>query len=134
MGDRRTTRIHRRLITVQVQVACRHGSISPDLADYVKTKSEKLLIYFERVTQIMVTFSFEGPRLRVEILVDAEHKHNFVAHCDGEDSQPTFDSAYHKMELQIKRYKEKVQDHRRDQSLAEQSLAELSRVEEADAE
>ncbi|MEZ6065028.1 MAG: HPF/RaiA family ribosome-associated protein [Planctomycetaceae bacterium] len=47
---------------------------------YITRKSEKLLTYFERVTAIEVTLGFEkASRLSAEILVDAEHKHNFVA-------------------------------------------------------
>lgn len=99
---------------MQVEITCRHGSISGHLNEYIHAKSEKLLTFFERVTAIVVTFDFAGPRVKAEILVDAEHKHNFVAHDEGEDAQLTFDSALHKMEKQINKYKEKVQDHRRD--------------------
>ena len=53
----------------------------------------------------------------MSILVDAEHKHNFVAHAEGDDAAATFDGALHKMEQQIRKYKEKVQDHRRDRPL-----------------
>jgi putative sigma-54 modulation protein len=51
--------------------------------------------------------------VRAEILVDAEHKHNFVASDVGDEVIPTFDVTLHKMEQQIKKYKEKIQDHRR---------------------
>jgi putative sigma-54 modulation protein len=76
-------------------------------------KSEKLLTYFERVTAIYVTATFEKLRVRVEILVDAEHKHNFVANEAGDELIPTFDVTLHKMEQQIRKYKERIQDHRR---------------------
>jgi putative sigma-54 modulation protein len=69
---------------------------------------------FERVTAINVTVSFDKTRCKVEILVDAEHKHDFVAHDEGDQVLPTFDSTLHKMEQQIRKYKEKVQDHRGD--------------------
>jgi putative sigma-54 modulation protein len=105
--------------TVQVAISCRHGHVSPDTQEYITRKSEKLLTYFERVTAIEVTLGFEGERVSAEILVDAEHKHNFVASDEGTDAVATFDGALHKMEQQIKRYKEKLQDHRRDRPLNE---------------
>ncbi len=78
-------------------------------------KAEKLLTYFERVTAIQITVDFETPRLtKVEILVDAEHKHDFVANDQGEDVVATFDRVLHKMEQQVKKYKQRIQDHRRD--------------------
>lgn len=104
---------------MQVAITCRHGNIKPELHSYITRKSEKLLTYFERVTQIVVTLDFIDDRVRSEILVDAEHKHNFVAHEEGDDAGATFDTALHKMEQQIRRYKEKVQDHRRDRPINE---------------
>jgi putative sigma-54 modulation protein len=104
---------------VQVAITCRHGNLKPELNEYITRKSEKLLTYFERVTQIQVTLDFLDGRVRSEILVDAEHKHNLVAHAEGDDASATFDGALHKMEQQIRKYKEKVQDHRRDRPLNE---------------
>jgi putative sigma-54 modulation protein len=104
---------------VQVAITCRHGNIKPELNEYITRKSEKLLTYFERVTQIQVTLEFVDDRVRSEMLVDAEHKHNFVAHAEGDDAGATFDAALHKMEQQIRRYKEKLQDHRRDKPINE---------------
>lgn len=103
-------------MTVQVAIACRHGSISADVQQYITEKSEKLVTLFERITAIQVTVEFVNQRVRVEILVDAEHKHNFVAHDEGgegEEAAVSFDRTLHKMEQQIRKYKEKVQNHHR---------------------
>lgn len=106
---------------MQVEITCRHGEIKPDFRDYIKRKSEKLLTYFERVTAIGVTIDYTDDRVRVEILVDAEHKHDFVTHQEGEALlvSACFDQALAKMEQQIRKYKEKLQDHRRDLPLNE---------------
>jgi len=114
---------------VQVAITCKHGSVKQDVQDYITRKSEKLLTYFERVTAISVTVAFEKDRVKVEILVDAEHKNNFVAHHEGESVMQTFDQALHKMEQQIKKYKEKIQDHRRDQPLSEVSQPKVPEAE-----
>lgn len=104
---------------MQVAISCKHGHLNASQQEYITRKSEKLLTYFERVTAINVTVAFDNGGVRVEILVDAEHKHNFVANDHGDDVIPTFDLALHKMEHQIKKYKEKIQDHRRDVRLNE---------------
>ncbi len=98
---------------MQVAIACRHGSLHHDTQAYVTAKAEKLLTYFDRVTAIAVTFDFDGDAVKSEILVDAEHKHNFVASETSAEAAVAFDAALHKMEQQIKKYKEKIQDHRR---------------------
>lgn len=99
---------------MHVAIACKHGQLSANQQEYIERKSDKLLTYFERVTAINVTVTFENGGVRVEILVDAEHKHNFVANESGDDVTPVFDVTLHKMEQQIKKYKEKIQNHRRD--------------------
>jgi putative sigma-54 modulation protein len=104
---------------VQVAITCRHGSIRDEVHDYISRKSEKLLTYFERVTSIEVTVDVQKDRIEVEILVDAEHRHNFVARDLGDNVMATFDGALYKMEQQIKKYKQRIQDHRRDRPLNE---------------
>ena len=106
---------------MQVEITCRHGSISSEFQEYISRKSEKLLTFFERVTAIQVTLDFADDRVKVEILVDAEHKHDFVTHQEGdaEDVSGCFEQAHAKMEQQIRKYKSKLQDHRRDKPMNE---------------
>lgn len=105
---------------MQVAITCRHGSLRDEVRQQIATRSEKLLTFFERVTAIEVTVDFENKdRIKVEMLVDAEHKHNLVARDVGTEIMPTFDSVLQKMEQQIRKYKEKLQDHRRDRPLNE---------------
>ena len=99
---------------MQVKVSSRHGTVRPEAHEHITTKAEKLLTYFERVTEIEVTVDFENDKAKVEILVDAEHKHDFVANAEGAEVTVVFDAALNKMEQQIRKYKEKLQDHRRD--------------------
>lgn len=98
---------------MRVDITCKRVTLKTDEQEYIKKKSEKLLTYFERVTAINVTLTHDKDRIRVEIQVDAEHKHDFVATEEGELVIPTFDLTYTKMEQQIKKYKERIQDHRR---------------------
>lgn len=109
---------------MQVAITCRHGSIRDEVRQHISQKSEKLLTFFERVTEIDVTVDFEhDQKVKVEMLVDTEHKHNFVSHDVGENVIAVFDSALAKMEQQIRKYKQKVQDHRRDVPISELAAA-----------
>ena len=109
---------------MQVAITTRHGNIRDEVREHIATKSEKILTYFERVTSIEVTVDFEKERVKVEILVDTEHRQSLVAHNVGEyneggDVINVFDQALHKMEKQVRKYKEKLQDHRRDRPMNE---------------
>ncbi len=111
---------------MQIEVTTRHGSISSDVRDRLTTKAEKLLTFFERVTSIQITVDSDTPLVkRVDIRVNAEHKHDFIANAEAEDVLSAFDRAYHKMEQQVKKYKERVQDHRRDRPINELVSPEL---------
>ena len=61
----------------------------------------------------------------VDLRVSAEHKHDFVATVTGKELMGAVDGAVHKIEQQLRKYKEKVQQHhrspadRRDEALAE---------------
>ena len=116
---------------MQVEITCRHGKINEAVHDHISRKSEKLLTFFERVTAIQVTVEFEDDRVRVEMLVDAEHRHNFVAHDVGDEVPATFDRVLHKMEKQLRKYKQKIQDHRRDVPLSNVSDEEQTEADTA---
>ena len=115
---------------MQVAITTRHGSIRDEVREYITEKSEKILTYYERVTAIEVTVDFEKDRVKIELLVDTEPHHNLVSHDVGEyneggDVINVFDRALHKMEQQVKKHKEKLQDHRRDRPMNEVVETEL---------
>lgn len=104
---------------MQVAITCRHGSIRPELREYITRKAEKLVKYLDTVSEIDVTIEFEGPRVAVEMLVEIDGYHTIVAHVDGEDTGATFDKTLHKMEQQVHKHKEKQRDHRHRTSVGE---------------
>ncbi len=104
---------------MQVAITCRHGSIRPELREYITQKSEKLVRYLNTVSEIDVTIEFEGPRVDVEMLVEIDGFHTIVAHVEGEDAGATFDKTLHKMEHQVHKYKEKHRDHKHRTSIAD---------------
>ncbi len=100
---------------MQIVVTARHGHMSPEHKAEVQARVGKLLHYFNRVEAINVTMNLEhqhGPK-EVEIQVNAEHKHDFIAKDSDNDVFVALDKALAKMEHQIHKYKEKIQDHRR---------------------
>ena len=104
---------------MQVTVSARHGQLDDATQQGLQEKAETLLRYFERLTAIGVTVDLHrdrGDRVRVEIIARAEHKHEFVATEQDADIAAAFNLAADKIKQQIKHYKERLQDHRRDPS------------------
>ena len=117
---------------MQIKISARHGHLAKATQEYIQEKSEKLLRFFERLTSIEVTVDLKNDIKLVEFLVSAEHKHDFVARESNGDILAAVDLAVDKLEGQLRRYKEKVQDRRRTPSAGE--VTSMPALEEASEE
>lgn len=116
---------------MQTKLSVRHGQLNEEVQKLIQEKTKKLLTIFNRLTMIEVTVDLQDPlRRKVEIKLDSEHKHEgLIAHAEDQDVIHALDMTVKKLEMQLRHYKEKIQDHRRDQSLGEASAASLRRDE-----
>jgi putative sigma-54 modulation protein len=106
---------------VQINVSTRHGHLSDATRAKITAKVEKLARLFERLTAIDVTVDLEHAESPiVEILVSAEHKHDFVSNDTAEGLMAALDGAVHKIEQQLRKYKEKVVERHRGTATKEQ--------------
>jgi putative sigma-54 modulation protein len=115
---------------VQIKIAARHGHLSDAHQQFIRDKAEKLLHFFDRITLIEVTVDLQKDSKIVEFVVQAEHKHDLVAREEHTELQAAVDLALAKIESKIRRYKEKVQDHRRAPSASEVAGAPVSDTED----
>lgn len=104
---------------MQIKISARHGHLSDETQQFIRDKAQKLLRMFERIMQIEVTVDLKTEMNVVEFLVSAEHKHDFVARERNADVLAAVDMVMAKLEGQLRRYKEKVQDHRRTPSVGD---------------
>ncbi len=100
---------------MQIKTSARHGHLSEETKQFIEAKANKLLHLFDRITMIEVTVDLQNDLKIVEFRVQTEHKHDMVARAEGHDLLAATDAVLHKLEVQLRRYKEKIQDHRRDQ-------------------
>ena len=99
---------------MQIQISARHGSLSEATQAKVIAKVERLTRLFERLTAIEVTVDLtrrDAPL--VDVKVSAEHKHDFVAVCQSLELMAGIDDVVEKMEQQLRKYKQRVQDRHR---------------------
>ncbi len=99
---------------MHIEISTRHGGLGSEQQTYLHDKAEKLLKYFARLMAIEVAVDHGKHGWDVEILVSAEHKHDFVAKETGISPEAAMDVCVHKIEQQLRRYKEKVQNHKGD--------------------
>ncbi len=99
---------------MQINISARHGHLSEATRSTIATKLEKLPRLFERLTAVVLTVDLEHQEQpTVELLVSAEHKHDFVAKEQAADLMAAIDGCLHKLETQLRKYKERIQDHHR---------------------
>jgi len=99
---------------VQIEISTRHGHLSEASQERIKTKAEKLLKIFDRLTAIEIIIDLnDSPNCRVDSKVSAEHKHDFVAHDESANLMGSVDAVLHRLEQQLRKYKEKVQERHR---------------------
>lgn len=99
---------------MQVQISTRHGHLSDASRERIAAKAEKLLRIFDRLTAIEVIIDLTDSNTpQVDAKVSAEHKHDFVAHDQSDDLMTSVDTVMHRIEQQLRKYKEKVQERHR---------------------
>ncbi len=99
---------------MEIKISTRHGHLSETTRTKVTEKLEKLTRFFERLTMIEVTVNLEHRDApTVDLRVSAEHKHDFVATNRSDELMVSVDKVVDKMEQQLRKYKQKVQDRHR---------------------
>ena len=98
-----------------VTVAARHMDVTGPMKTYAESKANKLTRYFDRITEIEVIFNSTAETAhesQVEMIVNAEHNHRFVAHCNDGDAYACIDSCVDKLERQLTDHKEKLRNRK----------------------
>jgi putative sigma-54 modulation protein len=108
---------------VQIEISTLHGVLEPNQHDYLQAKAEKLQKYFGRLMAIEVAVDQVKNAWKVEIRVSAEHKHDFFASETDATPEAAMDLCEHKIEQQLRKYKERVQNHKGDVTLGGASPA-----------
>ena len=99
---------------MQIKISARHGDLSDKTKAKISAKVEKLTRIFERLTEITVTVDLEHrDDPTVDLKVSAEHKHDFVATVRSGELMMSVDQVVHKLEQQLRKYKQKIQERHR---------------------
>ena len=99
---------------MHIEITTRHGSLEESQQTHLHEKAQKLLKYFARLMSIEVEVDQRKNDWLVEIFVSAEHKHDIIAREPGDTPESAMDQCVHKIEQQLRRYKEKIQNHKGD--------------------
>ena len=97
---------------MNVVISSRHMDVTPAMKAHAEEKANKLLKYFDRIQEIEVIFDNDNNQMSCEILVNAEHKKEFVAHHKDPDAYACVDGCADKLERQLSEHKKKLRNRK----------------------
>lgn len=98
-------------VYMQISLTGRHVDITPSLRSYVHNKFEKLERHFDNMTNVHVILAVEKERRIAEATVNV-NRGSLFADAQNEDMYAAIDSLVDKLDRQVKKHKEKLNDHR----------------------
>jgi len=120
---------------VQLSITARHGHLTEASQEKLRAKLEKLGRIFERLMSIELVVDLnDSQQPKVDLKVSAEHKHDFVAHEQGDNLIGVVEAAIEKIEHQLRRYKERVVERHRNPEARRQEVPAPAPVDVADIE
>ena len=97
---------------MNLHISGHHLEITPAIHDYVTGKLERVTRHFDNVIDVNVIFSVDKLKQKAEVTVHLSGKDIFVEAIE-EDLYAAIDLMVDKLDRQIQKYKQKLQDHHR---------------------
>ena len=98
---------------MQINLSGHHIEITDPLRDFVNSKFAKLERHFEQINNVQVTLTVEKLNQIAEAKLNVNGGELF-ANSEHSDMYAAIDELADKLDRQVLRYKDKVQDHHRD--------------------
>lgn len=97
---------------MNLQISGHHIEVTPALREYVENKLDPVIRHFDKVTGVSVVLSVEKLLQKAEATVHVPGKDIHVEES-AEDLYAAIDSMFDKLDRQVQKYKQKIQDHHR---------------------
>ena len=107
---------------MQITVSGHHVEVTSSLREYVESKLQRLERHFDHLTTVHVVLSVEKLRQKAEATLHLAGA-NLFADAIEDDMYAAIDALADKLDRQVQKYKQKVQDHHRGDKAAARDLA-----------
>lgn len=96
---------------MQINVTGHHVDVTPPLREYVTEKLQRISRHFDHVISANVVLTVERHNHQAEVTVHAPGKSLFANH-GADDMYAAIDGLVDKIDRRVRRYKEKLTDHK----------------------
>jgi putative sigma-54 modulation protein len=97
---------------MSIEITARHIEIEDELKNHVQTRCEGLTSEFPRIEHIHVILDAQKFHQLAEVVVQAKNHIRIEAAEDDENLRTAIDAALDKAERQLRRQRDKAQDHK----------------------
>lgn len=119
---------------MQCRFSFKHMKTSEALVEYAENKiTQKIEKYSTKPIEAHVTFSVEGQEQKVHCGVTGGDGFNFQVDASSVDMYGSVDLLLDKLEVQLKRQKEKLKKHKRPKTLKQLELVEYVAKDDCDS-
>ncbi|MDZ7734945.1 MAG: ribosome-associated translation inhibitor RaiA [Gammaproteobacteria bacterium] len=99
---------------MQINITGQQMDVTPALRDYIESKLQRLERHFDQMTNIHVILSVEKERQKAEATISVARGELF-ADTEQESMYAAIDELMDKLDRQLKKHKEKLTDHHRNE-------------------
>ena len=103
---------------MNLQISGHHLEVTPAIRDYVTGELERVTRHFDDVIDVNVILSVEKLKQKAEVTVHLSGKDIFVEAIE-EDLYAAIDTLVDKLDRQVQKYKQKLQDHHRGSKISD---------------
>lgn len=97
---------------MQITTTARHFSLTRAIQDYIEDSCSKLEKYFDHIINVHFILTLENNRNKVEMILHIP-KNTFTSEAEDKDMYLAISEATEKMEVQIKKLKDKWSSHKK---------------------
>lgn len=98
---------------MNLNITGHHVEVTPAIREYVNAKLDRVIRHFDNVTSVNVILSVEKLVQKSEVTLHVRGKDLFAESTD-EDMYAAIDTMTDKLDRQVIKHKQKVQDHAHD--------------------
>ena len=109
---------------MSIEITARHVDVSDDLQNYARDRAEAIKAEFPRIEHLHIILDAEKHRQIAEIVVQAKNHVRVQTKETTDNMKVAIDAATDKVEKQLRRHRDKAQDHHISMKRAERQRVE----------
>ena len=95
-----------------IRVFAHHMELTDEIRHHVTERAEHIRRIFDGIITVHVTLEAEKERRSVEVVANVSHGSPVVSRATTQSLTEAVDLAFHKIEAQLRKHKDKLRDHR----------------------